>query len=870
MKLRITILAAFLLLSCGLTYAQATRPRSTRIITATAWPYGTCEVGDEWVDSSVSPAQAKHCLSAGLWSTLAVLSPDGTTSNTINGSSQTVQIALSGYRGVGVTVSGTWEGDLLPELSMDGGSTWISTRFYNSVSKIFTTVIDSPASLSIVVTGGTSHVRLRGANWVFGTATLAIRATEAENPISDGVAIRDGAGNNRSANVDASNRLAVSLGTSSVQVIASSGDAFDAPVGANSAPVRQIVTGGIYNSTKPTLTDQQSVAIQLDSKGNQQSVIRDAGGNDRGANVDTSNRLSVSLDGSSATLPISAASLPLPTSAATSTKQSDGSQKTQVVDGSGNVVGATSNALDINIKSGNPTTIAVTQGTATNLKTQAENYQGGAAVGSGNPLQVSLANTSANSTAVKVDNSAVTQPISASSLPLPTLAATSTKQSDGSQKTQIVDGSANVIGSTANALDVNIKSGNPTTITATQGTATNLKTQAESYQGGSAVSATNPLNAVQPGQVSTNNSTTSTLTSGSTFTGTSEDAIAFSEIRVSVIASHASATDGLSIQQSSDGTNWDITDTYTIPASTGKVYAVPRSARFVRVVYTNGGTNQTSFRLQTILNRVSSSLNSQRPGDAYTNETDVQQSSAFPMVFNGTTWDRARGDITNGLDVDVTRVPSNMSVNQTQVNGVAVDTGNGTAGSGTKRVTIASDNSPIQVGGQAAQAATAAGNPLLVGAYAESDAAGLDSTNVAEGDITRLKSDIEGRLLVVTAHPNRFSSGFSGVANSLTQIQAAPGAGLSIYITDINIQTTTTTSGTYAFQSGTGSNCGTSTTAVFPSSGTSNRFNAPITTSAMANIQFQTPIKLTTNHALCVIGVATNTVSGQVNGYIAP
>lgn len=40
--------------------------------------------------------------------------------------------------------------------------------------------------------------------------------------------------------------------------------------------------------------------------------------------------------------------------------QTDASQKTQVVDGSGNVIGATSNALDINIKSGNPTTIAVT------------------------------------------------------------------------------------------------------------------------------------------------------------------------------------------------------------------------------------------------------------------------------------------------------------------------------------------------------------------------------------------------------------------------------------------------------------------------------------------------------------------------------
>jgi hypothetical protein len=124
--------------------------------------------------------------------------------------------------------------------------------------------------------------------------------------------------------------------------------------------------------------------------------------------------------------------------------------------------------------------VTVTQGTATNLKAQAEVYQGGSAVASGNPLQVTLANTGANAIAVKVDGSAVTQPISATSLPLPTLAATSTKQSDGTQKTQVVDGSGNVIGSTTNALDINIKSGNPTTIAVTQGTGTNLHTVVDS------------------------------------------------------------------------------------------------------------------------------------------------------------------------------------------------------------------------------------------------------------------------------------------------------------------------------------------------------------------------------------------------------
>lgn len=43
-------------------------------------------------------------------------------------------------------------------------------------------------------------------------------------------------------------------------------------------------------------------------------------------------------------------------------------------------------------------------------------------------LKVDLSGTAANSTAVKVDNSAVTQPVSAASLPLPTGAATAAKQ----------------------------------------------------------------------------------------------------------------------------------------------------------------------------------------------------------------------------------------------------------------------------------------------------------------------------------------------------------------------------------------------------------------------------------------------------------
>lgn len=141
---------------------------------------------------------------------------------------------------------------------------------------------------------------------------------------------------------------------------------------------------------------------------------------------------------------------------------------------------------------------------------------------------------------------------------------------------------------------------------------------------------------------STVNSSTATLTSGSVFTGTAEDISQYSEVRVAVKSDVASATDGLSCQFSSDGTNWDNTDVYTIPAATGKIYGFGVGARYFRIVYTNGGTNQASFRLQTIFHKVRTKPSSQRPQDARTNETDMEEDLAYNMLFNGTTWDRAK------------------------------------------------------------------------------------------------------------------------------------------------------------------------------------------------------------------------------------
>lgn len=161
-------------------------------------------------------------------------------------------------------------------------------------------------------------------------------------------------------------------------------------------------------------------------------------------------------------------------------------------------------------------------------------------------------------------------------------------------------------------------------------------------------------NAAPSGNViSTNNSYSANLLAGAIFTGTSEDVSNFAEMRITVTASHASATDGLSIQQSTDNVNWDIIDIYTIPAATGKTFVVPRQAKWFRIVYTNGGTNTTFIRLSSLLNRMGTEPSSQRASDGYSNENDLQEVWAFNSVFNGTTWDRRRGDITSGAWVSV-------------------------------------------------------------------------------------------------------------------------------------------------------------------------------------------------------------------------
>lgn len=178
-----------------------------------------------------------------------------------------------------------------------------------------------------------------------------------------------------------------------------------------------------------------------------------------------------------------------------------------------------------------------------------------------------------------------------------------------------------------------------------------------------------PIKALNNSLVSTANSSTALLILNGTFTGTSEDVSDYSHITVSVFSSHASATDGLQLQQSSDGTFWDFVDAYTVPATTGKTFSAAVQAKFFRVVYTNGGIMQTAFRLHVIYAKQDKKPSSVRPQDGRSNDNDFVEVLAYPMGYNPATnvWDRLLATLgkLNVIQPDVTASGSLTAAAQT-------------------------------------------------------------------------------------------------------------------------------------------------------------------------------------------------------------
>ena len=144
------------------------------------------------------------------------------------------------------------------------------------------------------------------------------------------------------------------------------------------------------------------------------------------------------------------------------------------------------------------------------------------------------------------------------------------------------------------------------------------------YIPGNARNSSGESKVVLEGIADTNNSTNTPLAAGAVFTGEATEVLNYGIIYITTKSNVASATDGFIVQQSHDAINWDHTDEYTINANSGKTFSFQAGARYYRIVYTNGSSPQTFFRLQTVLKKTNGKPSSHRIKDDIINDDDAE------------------------------------------------------------------------------------------------------------------------------------------------------------------------------------------------------------------------------------------------------
>ena len=108
------------------------------------------------------------------------------------------------------------------------------------------------------------------------------------------------------------------------------------------------------------------------------------------------------------------------------------------------------------------------------------------------------------------------------------------------------------------------------------------------------------------------------------------------------------------------------------------------------------------------------------------------------------------------------------------------------------------------------------------------------------------------------------------VADSDTACIEAPEPGMRRYVTDIVAQSTTATAGLFNLYYGTGLNCVTGETKLFPPIGNNATFAAAGNADMPTLAVLATPIIVPGGKALCVLGDPSNAVTVQISGYLAP
>ena len=410
-------------------------------------------------------------------------------------------------------------------------------------------------------------------------------------------------------------------------------------------------------------------------------------------------------------------------------------------------------------------------------------------------------------------------------------------------------------GTAATAMRVTLASDTTGTVVATQSTATNLKVQAEAYMGGVAVASGAPLQVTIANTGANSTAVKVNVASGG---------IASGGIASGAVAASAIAAGALVAGAALDG--WDATQGLKTDAK-------------------STATDGTSTSVVSILKQISASVQAP-PSQAVTGtfyQTTQPVSLASAQVASGAfaSGSIASGAIASGA-VASGAIASGAAVAGSFVDGAIATLGlktdaksTATDGTSTSQISIlkqisASVQAPpsqavtnagtfaVQAVGSIADDATTPGAPVMIGGSAvETD--GTDPTFVsAEADVAICRLTRDRRLLVSTVNP-RMGSAFHDETSAQTnhELVAAPGAGLSIYITDIMVSNGAT-AGTIKFVEDTG--------------GTPVQKTGTMNFAALGGTSpnFQTPIRVTANKNFGFTSATMTNHSVMVNYYIAP
>lgn len=317
-----------------------------------------------------------------------------------------------------------------------------------------------------------------------------------------------------------------------------------------------------------------------------------------------------------------------------------------------------------------------------------------------------------------------------------------------------------------------------------------------------------------------NNTTAATLGIDAVYTGTATDILHYKTITIVIFADEDSAVDGVSLQWSGDGTNWDHVATYTYTASTDFSVGASIRAKFFRVVYTNGGTGQSVFRMFTYLHPTSAAHNI-RPLEA--DLTAEESSEVVRSVL------AARKPDTTYTNIDAT------------------------AGGNLK---VAVEEFDAGIFGDIAHDAADSGNPVKTGSKAVLfNGTAPPNAAAAEDDRVNDIADEYGRKYVETSHPNHWDVSVDyATAQTNATIKAAPGVGLKLYITSI-MCSNGATAGNITLLDGSG---GAVKWELYPAI---NGGAAP---------PMKDPIVLTANTLLAITSTTVTTHSLTITGFIAP